>query len=126
MYKKVLFGMVAFALLSVLLAACTIRDASVVSGPEVHMGGSNFIQSTITVKKGEMLNFVDDAASPHVIVNGSWVNGTAKPSTEAGAPAIKLNFTGQGAQQAGPFNTAGTFHVYCTIHPGMNLAITVQ
>lgn len=121
-----LFGMVACALLSLLFAACTIKDASLSSGPSVHMGGSNFIQSTITIKKGDMLNFVDDASSPHIILNGTWDGTTPKSSTEAGAPTVKLNFSGQGAQAAGPFNTAGTFKVYCTIHQGMNLTITVQ
>ena len=26
----------------------------------------------------------------------------------------------------GPFNTAGTFHLYCTVHQGMNLTVIVQ
>jgi plastocyanin len=26
----------------------------------------------------------------------------------------------------GPFTTAGTYHIFCTIHPGMSLTIIVQ
>ncbi len=26
----------------------------------------------------------------------------------------------------GPFNVVGTFHIYCTVHPGMNLTVIVQ
>lgn len=126
MYKKVLFGFAVFALLSVLLAACTIRDASVASGPVVHMNTGNFVKPTVTIKKGETLTLIDDATSPHIVVNGTWQNGQAVNKTEAGAPAVKLNFNGGDSFATPPFNTAGTFKIYCTIHSGMNLAITVQ
>jgi len=36
-----------------------------------------------------------------------------------------LQINGNNAQ-IGPFTTAGTFHIYCSIHPGMNLTITVK
>ncbi len=127
MYKKVLFGMVGLALLSVLLAACTIRDsASIPSGPSVKMGASTFLQDTVTIKKGQTLTLVDTAASPHTIVNGSWDGATQKPAKEAGAPTVQLDFAGNDTKSTPPFNTAGTFHIYCTIHQGMNLTITVQ
>ena len=126
MYKKALFVFAAFALLSVLLAACTIRDASVASGPSVHMNTGNFVQPTVTIKKGQTLTLIDDATSPHIVVNGSWVNGQAVNKAESGAPTVKLNFNGGDSLATAPFNTAGTFHIYCTIHSGMNLAVTVQ
>jgi plastocyanin len=54
------------------------------------------------------------------------VNGVAKPAKEPGAPTVNnLQINGNNAQ-IGPFNTAGTFHIYCSIHPGMNLTITVK
>ena len=31
-----------------------------------------------------------------------------------------------GSLKIGPFTTAGIFHIYCTIHRGMNLTIVVQ
>lgn len=31
-----------------------------------------------------------------------------------------------GSIDIGPFATAGVFHLYCTIHQGMNLTIVVQ
>ncbi|HLI91801.1 MAG TPA: plastocyanin/azurin family copper-binding protein [Ktedonobacteraceae bacterium] len=127
MHKKVVFGIIGLALLSVLLAACTIRDeASLPTGPSVKMGPSDFIQKTVTIKKGQTLLLVDTAASPHIIVNGEWVGSTQKPAKEAGAPTVNLNFAGNDSKATPPFNTAGTFHIYCTIHGGMNLTITVQ
>ena len=126
MYKKVFLGLFVLSLLTVLLCACAIRDTAASSGPAVHMGGASFLQTSITIKKGDSLNLIDDAASPHIITNGSWVNGQAKPSKEAGAPTINQTYNGSDSAPIGPFTNAGTFHVYCTIHSGMNLTITVQ
>ena len=127
MYKKVLFGLIGLALLSIVLVACTIKDtATMSSGPVVKMGSSNFIDTTITLKKGETINLVATTSAPHVIANGIWDGSTAKPATETGAPKVNnLNFAGNDSKSIGPFTTAGTFKLYCTIHPGMNLVVTV-
>jgi plastocyanin len=47
---------------------------------------------------------------------------------ENGAPVVNnVQISGNGSSQAiGPFNTPGSFHLYCTIHPGMNLTVIVQ
>ena len=126
MHKKMLIGLVLFGLLTLLLSACGIKDLSTASGPSVHMSGTDFVQKSVTVHKGDMLNLVDDAASTHIIVNGSWVNGTAKPAVEPGAPTINQQYNGNDSAPIGPFNTAGTFHLYCTIHQNMNLTVIVQ
>ena len=128
MYKKVLIAMIGFALLSILLAACKIEDtASLSAGPQVKMGSSNFIDKTVTIKKGESITLVDTVNSPHVIANGTWDGTTAKPAKEAGAPTVNgLNFAGNDSKPIGPFTTAGTFQIYCSIHQGMNLTVTVQ
>jgi plastocyanin len=127
MYKKVLFGLIGFALLSIVLVACTIKDtAAGSSGPVAKMGSSTFITTAITIKKGESVNLVDTTSSPHVISNGTWNGSAAQPGAEAGAPKVSnLNFGGNDSKAIGPFTTAGTFKFYCTIHPGMNLVVTV-
>jgi plastocyanin len=39
---------------------------------------------------------------------------------------VALDFTGgEGIQSTGPFQTAGTFKLYCMLHPDMNLTIIV-
>ena len=127
MYKKIFIVLLLFGLFSVLLAACAIRDtAETASGPTVHMGGTDFIQHTITLQKGDMLNLVDDASSTHIIQNGTWVNGAAKPGAEPGAPTVNQTFNGNDSAPIGPFTNAGTFHLYCTIHQNINLTVTVQ
>ena len=90
MYKKGVVVLVMGALLTVILAACTIENgASASSGPAVHMGLANFLQSSITIKKGEAVNLIDDATSEHIIVNGSWVGSTPHNAKEAGAPTVQ-------------------------------------
>jgi plastocyanin len=95
--------------------------------PTVHMCGNNFAQSSITISKGQSLKLVDDASAGHIIANGSWVNGSAEPKQESGAPVVNnLQFNGNDSHTIGPFNTSGTYHLYCTVHPGMNLTVIVQ
>ncbi len=127
MHKKVLFALIGFTLLTVLLSACRIIDASTIpQNPKATMGINNFIISALTIKKGQSVDLVDTVAAAHVIGNGQWANGKAEPGTETGAPAVSLSFSGNETKTIGPFNSAGVFHIYCSIHPGMNLVVTVQ
>ncbi len=123
-------GFVLGAFLVAMLVATTSQPStgttSVNSTPAVHLGVSTFEQSTVTISKGSKLLLVDDGQFPHILSNGTWVNNTPHPATEPGAPAVQnLNLNGNSVE-VGPFNTAGTFHLYCTIHLGMNLTIVVQ
>jgi len=123
-------GFVLGALLVAMLAALTPQTASGTTSVNgtlaVHLGIGNFAQSTVTISKGSKLLLIDDGHFPHVLSSGMWVNNTPHPATEAGAPPVQnLNVNGNSVE-IGPFNTAGTFHLYCTIHPGMNLTIVVQ
>jgi len=126
------------ALISILLAACArpgtpeanqsggTSSGSGGGGATVHLGASTFLQSTITISKGSKLTLIDDVQVEHIINNGTWVNGTAKPSKEPGAPTVNVTFNGGDTMDVGPFTTAGTFQLYCTIHQNMNLTVTVK
>lgn len=95
--------------------------------PTVYMCGTNFEQTSITISKGQSLTLVNNSSATHIIANGSWVNGSAQTGKEAGAPTVNnLQIGGNASQAIGPFTTAGTFHLYCTVHPGMNLTVIVQ
>lgn len=132
-----------FAIGSVVLASCTRPGAPTATGsgnnggssnggsssggaPTVHMTVDNFAQNTVTVPKGQKLSLVDDGQYLHILDNGSWVNGTAVPKKEPGAPTVSsLQVNGDNVE-IGPFTTAGTFHIYCTIHQNMDLTVTVK
>ena len=94
--------------------------------PMVHMGPSNFVQPSVTVPKGSKLKLVDDGAYLHILQNGSWVSGAAKTATEPGAPTVNNLQVNGSSVEIGPFTTAGTFHIYCTVHQNMNLTIMVK
>ncbi len=124
--KKLIVVLVVLSLVTFLVAACGSSGGS--SSTAVHMGNTNFTQSSVTINKGSNINLIDDSAVTHIISNGSWVNGTPKPATEPGAPTVSnLTFNAAGQSQTiGPFDTAGTFHFYCSVHQNMNLTVIVQ
>ena len=124
--KKFIVVLVLLSLVTVLIGACGGSSGSG-SGMTVHLGNTNFLQSSVTISKGDSLTLVDDVAVVHIIQNGSWdSNGTPKPATEAGAPTVNVQFQGSDTHMVGPFDTAGTFHLFCSIHVGMNLTVIVQ
>ncbi len=118
------------ALLCSLLAACSLNP-SANNGPctaqNLTMGPSDFCTSAITISKGSTITFVDDPGNGavHILANGTDGDRQA----EDGAP----DFGGDAghSMSAGdkwttpPWNTPGIFHVTCTVHPNMNLTVTV-
>jgi plastocyanin len=127
MNKKILLGLLAFTLMTLLFSACRVIDANTIpKNQAVHMGAAAFLVKSVDVKKGEKLDLVDDVAVGHIIKNGTWDGATQKPMTEPGAPSVDLTFNGSDKQTIGPFNQAGTFNIYCTIHGGMQVAIIVK
>ena len=124
--KKLIAILVGLSLFTVLTAAsCGGSGGS--GGTGVHMGNSTFTQPSVTISKGSSLNLIDDVAVLHIIDNGSWVNNVVKPAREPGAPLVNnLQFNAAGQSMAvGPFNTAGTYHLYCSVHLNMNLTVIV-
>lgn len=122
-------GFVLGALLVAFLVQATpvsSNTATINGVAAVHMGISTFTQSSVTISKGSKLMLIDDGSYTHILSNGMWVNNTPHPATEADTPSIRNLQVNGNTVEIGPFNTAGTYHIYCTIHPGMNLTVTVQ
>jgi plastocyanin len=102
-------------------------DIVAVTGNTVHMSTTEFVSPSVSIAQGTSLTMVADTFVPHFLSNGTWENGTAKPAREPGAPELeKVHIDGNSSGAIGPFTTAGTFQIYCTIHPGMNLTVAVQ
>jgi plastocyanin len=140
-FLTLLLAVLAFG--SVLLAACarpgtggTAQNGGTPSngggnggGNTVHMGNTQFVQRSVNIKKGSSLTLVNDASVVHIIDNGTYdPNGTPRPGKEPGAPTVNsLQFNSAGdSKPVGPFTTAGTFHLYCTVHQNMDMTITVK
>ena len=131
--KKIFTIVLALTLLTifaVMMSACgssAVATNNNPNSPTVSMDLTNFSQSSITIKKGQSLTLSNDSAAVHIIENGTWDNnGTPKADIEPGAVKVDATFNGGDSHTYGPFTTAGTFQLYCTIHPGMNLTIIVK
>jgi plastocyanin len=96
----------------------------------VTMNATNFVPNNhaVTIKSGQAVTFVDPMTTGgfHILVVGT--NGTYKAT--AGAPAALNVATGlqinAGDTKAITFPTAGTYQITCTIHPYMQVTITVS
>jgi plastocyanin len=128
-----------FALSSILLAACsgqgtTTGSTTTTNGSgngacangTVHSLATTFQESCVNVAKGSNLQVIPVVNSLHILDNGSWVNGQQVPMTEAGAPTVSNVQVTSGTVSIGPFTTAGTYYIYCTVHPNMNLTVVVN
>jgi hypothetical protein len=111
MVRKLCVLLALCGVLALLLAACDLGGsaASTVENP-VHMNDTNFVQASITIKKGERLTLIDDAFTPHIVANGTWQNGTAHSAREPGAPLVKdVQINGTSSQAIGPFTIRRSF-----------------
>lgn len=89
----------------------------------VHLSASTFAPDIIALHKDDTLTIVDDAPVPHILTNGTW---SADNKPVPGAPIINNVSVNNTTATVGPFTTPGTYHIYCTLHPGMALTISVQ
>jgi plastocyanin len=93
----------------------------------VHLTANRFAPDIVALHKGETLTFVDEGSVPHILANGMWIaNNRPSPGVETGAPAIHNVGVNDKNVTVGPFTTPGTYHIYCTVHPGMTLTVLVQ
>jgi plastocyanin len=120
--KRFTMAAAVIALLAFALVGCgTSRAAN-----EVDMGVAAFEQSSVTIKAGQAVHFVDpNTGGIHIICVGQGV--TCAP--QDGAPA-ELNASqgmtfNQGDTRDIVFSTAGTYTIVCIIHPGMQVTVRV-
>ncbi len=128
---------VLFALAVSILAACggstesnntnnTGNSGS--SSNTITMDATAFSMDTITIAKGSTITFTNaqNSGTQHILVIGNQ----GIPATEDGAP----DFGGSNGHTVDPgqsfttgaWDTAGTFHITCLLHPTtMNLIVTV-
>ncbi len=125
--KKIFGALVVASLIAIIISACSLGGHTATGPNPVHMGETDFKVSSITIKKGAKITLINDDAPVHIMANGTWDGAIPKPGIEAGAPKLdNLQVNGYGSGSIGPFNTAGTFQIYCTVHQNMNLTVIVK
>jgi plastocyanin len=126
-FAGLVLGLIILSLVVTVIPQTAGASTSADGQPVVHMTASNFASNAVLVPKGSSLLIVNDSSVEHILLNGAWdTSGAPHPQSEPGAPALhNVDITG-GSAEIGPFATAGVYHIYCTLHPGMNLTIVVQ
>lgn len=119
-------GMLLGAILIAAIAQPGSSSAYTNGVPTVHMSAATFTQPSITIAKGSKLLLVDDVSVVHILANGFWQNGTVTSTNEPDAPKVANLPLNDNSTEIGPFTTAGIYHIYCTVHVGMNLTIIVH
>ena len=126
-FAGLVVGLILLSLIVTVVPQTSAASTNVNGQPVVHLTADTFAQNVVLVPKGESLLVVDDSSVEHILQNGSWDrNGTAHPGAEPGAPTLRNIDITSGSKEIGPFTAAGIYHIYCTLHPGMNLTIVVQ
>ena len=94
---------------------------------ELDLGPVNFIQTSITLSAGQALHIVDPQSTggTHILCLGQHGACDSNPTgpSELHGPGLPIS---PGTTKDITFSAAGTYHITCTIHPSMNLTVTVQ
>ncbi len=101
-------------------------NANATGTETVHLSGATFSPNIVALHTGDKLIMIGDAPVPHLIANGTWSGTKPMPGSESGAPTISNVSVNGTTVTVGPFTTPGTYHLYCTVHPGMVLTVIVQ
>jgi plastocyanin len=94
---------------------------------EVRMNAADFEQTTITIKAGTALHLADEqSGTTHLLCLGK--DGQCDPSAQGPTQLSSSNplEVDPGQTKDITFDTPGTYAITCTIHPGMELTVTVQ
>jgi plastocyanin len=114
------------ALAGLLAAGCGPRGPSVPDDAIV-MTSTRFEPASRTIQRGGRVTFFNQQSGAlHVLVNGRG-GGTRREKGAASFGGVSGHRSKQGEIWTTPaWKTVGTFHVTCTIHPGMNLTVNVR
>ena len=129
--KKLIFLLLGALTILLLLVACSseppVKSASSAANT-IHFNGNMYIPSSVSIKKGDRITFVNDAdtgATSHILALGQ--NGQDEPAN--GAPdfgsTAGIRVDPGGSWSTPPWNTAGTYSVTCIVHAWMNLTVVV-
>lgn len=123
--------LVVFLLLATVLAIGGCGESSSGGGsystPDVTMGQDNFDHSSLVVSSGTTVKFSSPtSAAPHILCvgeNGQCAANGSGPTELTGGKSVHVD---PGETKSVTFETPGTYKIACTLHPMMNMTITVQ
>ncbi len=110
-----------------LVAGCGGSPQRAAPPGAIVMTSSSFKPASRTIEQGERITFFNQSRGAlHILVNGD--RGASR--SEAGAASMG-GVSGHRSERGEVWTTPawtspGTFHITCTIHPGMNFTVTVK
>ncbi|HKD75680.1 MAG TPA: hypothetical protein VKB76_09305, partial [Ktedonobacterales bacterium] len=121
-----LAGILVGALFVAIIARPSAAQTAANGPVTVHTELAAFAPNIVALHKGDTLTISADSAVQHNLLNGTWgADNHPIPGVEPGAPIVHNLAINNNTVKIGPFATPGTYHIYCTIHPGMVLTIVV-
>jgi nitrite reductase (NO-forming) len=88
-------------------------------GSSVPSNGKFFVPETLTVSKGTTVTWTNEDTTLHTVTSGS-------PEAGNSGTEFDSSYLAAGKTFQHPFNTAGTFDYYCTLHPYMKGKVVVS
>jgi plastocyanin len=105
------------------VAATTLAMSSPAFAATIKLGGDNgelgFFPPSITVAKGETVEFVNNKAFPHNVV---FDEDNVPAGVNADAISHEDYLNGPGEKVTNKFDVAGTYGYYCEPHQGAGMA----
>ena len=88
-------------------------------GSSVPSNGKFFVPETLTVSKGTTVTWTNEDTTLHTVTSGN-------PEAGNSGTEFDSSYLAAGKTFQHPFNTAGTFDYYCTLHPYMKGKVVVS
>ncbi len=96
------------------------------SGPTVSIPLLSFSPAALSVKVGQTVTWVNGNNIDHILIEGTYqVGSDSLRTSETDDGAFRLSLSKKGDSVRHTYAKAGTFTYYCSIHKGMNAAVTV-
>ncbi len=85
-----------------------------------------FEPTVVQITAGSSVTMRDQADGvPHVLAYGSWDEGGSVPSTTGAPPLEDVEVEDGQTLTVGPYDQPGTYPLFCSIHPGMEMTVEV-
>lgn len=101
-------------------------DPPAPAADQIGMTEENYSTQTVTIRAGQPLTFVNNSHFLHVLTPGT----DARTMNQAGMPGMDDAY-GTHVSETGDvyttksWDTPGTYHLTCTLHPEMNVDVVV-
>ena len=95
------------------------NSVTISPGSSFPSNGKFFVPETLTVSKGTTVTWTNGDSTLHTVTSGS-------PEAGNSGSEFDSSYLAAGKTFQHPFNTAGTFDYYCTLHPFMKGKVVVS